>query len=178
MKQTVIALCVFFSFSIFSSQAQSYKLNKQVYDYKMYSPQPGDPNNPTVMGVASWLVPGLGQMISGETGRGLSFLGGYVASVAVMGVGYGQFISANLDNNQTNVSTKGLPLMLAGILAGTAIDIWSIVDAVRVAKVNNMYFQDQRGKGGISLQVNPYFDANNYLGQTNTSVGLSMKVTF
>lgn len=69
--------------------------------------------------------------------------------------------------------------MLAGLAATLAVDVWAIVDAVRVAKVNNMYMQDLREKReGISLQLNPYVGSNNYLGQRNTSVGLSLKATF
>ncbi|ULB33745.1 MULTISPECIES: hypothetical protein [Proteiniphilum] len=51
-------------------------MKKQKYDYKMYVPQPGDKHNPIVMGFSSYFVPGLGQMLSGEVGRGLAFLGG------------------------------------------------------------------------------------------------------
>ncbi|MDD3789357.1 MAG: hypothetical protein PHO94_11780 [Petrimonas sp.] len=185
MKQTILALIFILGCVSFNAQAQSYKLNKQIYDYKMYMPQAGDPYNPTVMGVASFLVPGLGQMISGETGRGIAFLGGSLALTGVSIAGlfmsteeittYNQF--GSYTEYQTN--STGLAIMLAGLAATLAVDVWAIVDAVRVAKVNNMYMQDLREKReGISLQLNPYVGSNNYLGQRNTSVGLSLKATF
>lgn len=39
------------------------------------------------MGLASFFIPGLGQMLSGETGRGLAFLGGSMALTASTSAG-------------------------------------------------------------------------------------------
>ena len=178
MKQVILFFLIFCGLSLSTVQAQNYKLNKQVYDYKMYTPQPGDPHNPTVMGVASFFIPGLGQMLSGETGRGLGFLGGTVASGVLAGVGMAQFYDANVNTNSSTVSSEGAGLMIAGALAAAAINIWSIVDAVRVAKVNNMYMQDMRENTGMKIELTPFVDSNNYLGEINASAGLSLKVTF
>ena len=79
MKSLIVAALILFGCFSFNAHAQTYKINKQKYDYKMYMPQPGDPNNPAVMGLASFFIPGLGQMLSGETGRGLAYLGGSIA---------------------------------------------------------------------------------------------------
>ena len=67
-----------------------------------------------------------------------------------------------------------------GIMIGAVgLNIWAIVDAVKVAKVNNMYFQDMRGNLSlVKVELNPFVDTNNYLGQINASAGLSLKVTF
>lgn len=157
-----------------NAQAQTYKINKQNYDYKMYVPQPSDPNNPTVMGVASFFVPGLGQMISGEVGRGLAFLGG---TYAAFGIGYGLTATSRIEygnRNDTQMWT-GLGIMIGAV----GLNIWSIVDAVKVAKVNNMYFQDLRSNLSlVKVELNPFLDTNDYLGQINASAGLSLKATF
>lgn len=180
MKRIIISAFILIGCVLSNVQAQSYKINKQNYDYKMYTPQPGDPNNPTVMGVASFFVPGLGQMLSGEVGRGIGFLGGSLLCGVVTGVGAFQYVDANANKNSFDeFSNEGLGLMLAGAVGALAVNIWSIVDATRVAKVNNMYFQDVRGNlSMVKVELNPFIDTNNYLGQTKTSAGLSLKVTF
>lgn len=178
MKQTIIALLIVFGLSFSVANAQSYSLNKKVYNAKEYIPQPGDPNNPLVSGLASFFLPGLGQALSGEVGRGLAFFGGSVACIGVTMAGALQNVDANIKTNNYEPTTKGLGLMLAGALGYTAIGIWSVFDAVNVAKVNNMYIQDKKGQLGCRLELNPYFDTNTYLGQTSGSAGLSMKITF
>jgi hypothetical protein len=55
-----------------------YKINKTKYNYRTYSYQKSDPYIPAVAGVASFFVPGLGQMFANELGRGACFLGGFV----------------------------------------------------------------------------------------------------
>lgn len=185
MKQCIIALTLILSFSFAAAQAQTYKINKYNYDYRMYMPMPGDANNPGVMGLASFFIPGLGQMLCGETGRGLAFLGSSVALKGIAIAGY----SLGTDWVETHhgwgthahyeTSTTGIIVMVTGLAAAVAVDLWSIVDAVRVAKVNNMYIQDVRNNmSNISIELNPFVDSNNYLGQNNTSAGLSMKIVF
>ena len=71
-----------------SVQAQ-FNVNKHQYDRKTYTYQPGDPYNPAVCGVVSFLIPGVGQMIASETGRRVAFLPGYVGWWVVYGVGIG-----------------------------------------------------------------------------------------
>lgn len=122
-------------------------------------------------------------MISGETGRGLAFLGGSIGCGVVAGIGYGMFYASNIDrisnDSYYTPSTSGLPLMLVGALGGAAVGIWSIIDAVKVAKVNNMYFQDKVGNK-VKLEVLPYVDYAHYglSGQANPVGGLSLSIKF
>jgi hypothetical protein len=51
-----------------------YKELKNIYNYKEWNSDRGDRYNPGVMSVCSFLIPGLGQMISGEIGRGFAWL--------------------------------------------------------------------------------------------------------
>lgn len=186
MKTIIFLLLFSMCGMLFNAHAQSYKINKEVYDYKMYMPQPGDPHNPGVMGLASFVVPGLGQMLSGEVGRGLAFLGGSAAC------GIGGIVGAYASQKEvyTNVygggtirtleiTPAGTAIFLTGMAAMLAIDIWAIVDAVKVAKVNNMYIQDLRGDvSSLKVEMFPFVDTNNYQGRTHTSAGLSLKVSF
>ena len=174
MKIIIVSIFIFFGCVFSNLQAQSYKINKQNYDYRMYVPQPGDPNKPIIMGLASYFMPELGQMISGEVGRGLAFLGG---TYAAFGIGYG--LTATSRNEYGNRNDAQIWTGLGIMIGAVGLYIWSIVDAVKVAKVNNMYFQDLRGNLSlVKVELNPFIDTNNYLGQTNASAGLSLKVTF
>jgi len=150
------------------SNAQ-YSVNKTKYDYRTYIYEVGDPYNPSVAGVVSFLVPGLGQMLSGEGGRGAAFLGGYIGCWVLYGVGAGQATVAMEDEYQG----EGLGLMVVGILGVVAVDIWSIVDAVHVAKVNNLAWRD-RNKTGYYMQL--YALPVQAFNSTNIQVGL--KITF
>ena len=75
------------------------------------------------MGFSSYFVPGLGQIISGEVGRGLAFMGGtYVTFGTGLGLGASS-INENGDRADAQM-WEGLGLMLGSI----GINIWSVVD--------------------------------------------------
>ena len=93
MKKAIF-LSVFFLFLVSNADSQSYKLNKYKYDYHNYIPDYGDPYNPAISGVCSFFVPGLGQMFSGEVGRGFGFLGAYAGCAVLYGVGAAQVTSS------------------------------------------------------------------------------------
>jgi hypothetical protein len=88
-------------------------------------------------------VPGLGQLIDGETGLGLAFLGGYTACGIICLVGLTGIWSENY--YPPSVETRRT-ILLGGGGGMLAIQIWSIVDAVKVAKVNSMYVRNLRRK--------------------------------
>lgn len=58
-----------------------YKQLKRIYNYKEYEKTLADRYSPVWSGVASFFIPGLGQMISGEVGRGFAYLGGHVGGM-------------------------------------------------------------------------------------------------
>lgn len=117
-----------------------YRNLKHIYDYKDYQPSVYESHSPGGMGVASFFIPGLGQMISGEVGRGLAWMGGHVAAYSVLGIGSALSASADYygeaDMNMVDI------LVLVGLASTIAVDICAIVDAIRVAKVRNMYEYD------------------------------------
>jgi len=187
MKKTILLSVITLAIFAASVNAQSYSVNKLKYDSRMYLPEYGDPYNPALCGVCSWLIPGLGQMISGETGRGLAFLGGYTACSVVCIAGVASAIHSGINENTyqygSSYSHSILPkaggdIILLGAIGMVAVDIWSIVDAVNVAKVNNMYIRDLRKRSEVSLQVTPYVDQISMNNQLVTPVGLTMRVNF
>ena len=86
------------------------------------------------VGIASWVLPGLGQAINGEWGKGFAFFGlsGILPSVIGVLSGFGVMMSG-WKNERT--ATMSAALGLTGVIL-TAIGgrIWSCVDAVRNAK--------------------------------------------
>ncbi|MBE6228795.1 MAG: hypothetical protein E7120_08005 [Bacteroidales bacterium] len=111
-----------------------YKELKKIYNYRMYVPTLYDRHSPAWSGVASFFIPGLGQMVNGSVGRGFAWLGGSVACSIASGVA----MEAGADG-----------LVLAIGAGALALNICSIVDAVRVAKVKNMYEADLRRQGYV-----------------------------
>lgn len=118
-----------------------YRNLKHIYDYKDYQPSIYESHSPGGMGVASFFIPGLGQMISGEVGRGLAWLGGHVAAYSIMGIG-SALSSSGYYYGEERMERTGDILIIAGLASTLTIDICAIVDAIRVTKVRNMYEQD------------------------------------
>ena len=122
-----------------------YKEMAKVYDYRLYQKSLYDRYSPAGSGIASFFIPGLGQMICGEWGRGLAYLGGHVGCTILTS------LSAIAESDT---------LVLMGLAGTLAIDICSIVDGVRVAKVKNMYMEDLRKSGYYGLDVDLYPSVN------------------
>ena len=168
-KLILITLGVFF---ISTSGISQYKLNKTKYDYKTYLHQVGDPYNPTVAGLASFFIPGLGQMLSGEIGRGLVYLGGYIVCSTIFLAG-----SFNMLIYNGGPTESGLRFLAVGGLMLLSYQIWTIVDAIRVSKVNNLAFRDKNISSYL-IKVHPYFGFINYYSNIKSVAGLSFKISF
>ena len=166
-----IILIILGVFLISTCAISQYSVNKTKYDYRTYMPQVGDPYNTADAGLTSFLIPGLGQIISGETGRGLAFLGGYVICSVLYLAG---ILSIYFNNGP---SESGLGLIAGGGLVLLSIQIWSIVDAIRVAKVNNLAFRD-KNKSSCLIKIQPYIGSINYYSSTKPVTGLSFKFSF
>ncbi len=160
-----------------------YRELKHIYNYKDWYSGPGDSYNPAVMGVCSWLIPGLGQMICGEVGRGFGWLAGAAGSSVLLGVASGMASKAMYeaeyieDSDYETTNAIGMAFLLAGVISYITIDICAIKDACRVAKVRNMYEQDLR-KMNYSLELHPSVD---YIRMPNGSqpiAGLTLAMRF
>lgn len=164
--------------------AQSYSEKAEMYDTHRYTRQFDDPYSPFISAVASYFIPGLGQMICDEPSRGLSFLGGYVACGGLLAYGYYKMYNSMLDDfwysNPTEpMKVKGLGKIALGAIGMAGIGLWSVFDAVQVAKVNNMYYQDHYKKtGDIQLEIAPYAEPISMFKQVTVPVGLTLRATF
>ena len=153
-----------------------YRNLKHIYDYKDYQPSIYESRSPGGMGVASFFIPGLGQMISGEVGRGLAWMGGHVGAYGVMNLGSVMLESGEYYGSE-NLTAYGTLFFLTGLASVLAIDICAIVDAVRVAKVKNMYEYDLYKKL-YSLDFHP--SVNYILTPTGTqpTAGFTLALNF
>ena len=149
-----------------------YKIDKTKYDYSTWTYEEGDPYNPTTCGVLS-IIPGVGQMVAHEGGRGAAFLGGFAGCwvISAVGAGYAMGSSNELQ------AALGVGIMVVGLSGMVAVDIWSIVDATRVAKVNNLAWRDKNNTG-LNLKLEPYVLPLQTYNYTKTQVGLSLKLNF
>ena len=179
MKKALFIYVILLAFT-FNVKAQRYSINKDKFDSHQYIPEYDDPYNPGLSGVCSFFVPGLGQMLCGETGRGLAFLGGYAGCAVLFEAGAVQFTSNNFGNieNPGYSGSSGVGVMLLGLGGMAAIEIWSIFDAVKVAKVNNMYIRSLRRTSSLKLEMSPYVDHLSITNQVSNPIGMTMRVKF
>jgi len=177
MKTSVLILFFSFSASIAVVDAQ-YKINKTKYNYHYYQYMPGDPYNPATAGIASLVVPGLGQMISGEPLRGLAAMG---RCTLFLGCSFGGLLivgsSDERDPDFFRKQNLGSMMWLGGA-AGALINwILGIPDAVKVAKVNNLAYRDHRKKQGtmslVPCLVLPISPENGQI-----AAGITLNITF
>lgn len=138
----------------------SYKNIRKLYKPRFYKPSLYDHYQPGLSGFLSFLVPGVGQMTCHEGGRGAAFLLSNAACIV------GAYSSGY---------RSGAYICLGAALV---IDIVSIVDAVNVAKVKNMYENDLRTQRGAELSFAPMVDCFEFDGTLQPTVGMRLAVNF
>lgn len=152
----------------------TYSEIKKVYNPKEYIKKVGDPYNPGLAGVCSFLIPGLGQMLNGEAGRGL---GNLLGSAALTGAGYGIFSAAA--ETPEGASQGESIAAFACFLGALFIDISSITGAVKMAKVKNMYNQDMNTLQAKSdIRFYPAVSGITMAGTYHFYPGIRMTVSF
>lgn len=116
-----------------------YKEDRLIFNPKNYEKKKSDPYNPALNGIASFIIPGLGQIAAGETNRGVSQFLCYSASVLLL-----QIAANNIDEETETFTSKGAANIGSIGLAGfVVVTIGSAIDAIRVSKVKNMSYQEK-----------------------------------
>ncbi len=129
-----------------------YTVEKEIYNHRDYIYNVNDRYHPAFAGVASCFIPGLGQIYCNENKRGLRFLLGYGGGILIMMSG--AIISTSSELDDGNPSALGTRLIVGGFMLTSGVQIWSTVDAVRVAKVKNMALRSNNGVG-MSISLSP-----------------------
>ena len=182
---SALMLCVSSAFAQTHSsneivEGMKYKELKTIYNYKDWVSTDDDRYDPSWMGVCSFLIPGLGQMITGEVGRGFAWFGGAVGCYALIGTGaaletIGYYKS---DGDATSgLAMTGSILTIAAYLGLAAVEVCAIIDAFRVAKVKNMYNQDLQ-KRNYSLNLYPSVDYIKMANGVQPTAGLTLAMRF
>lgn len=169
----------------------NYNEKSDFYKNVPYRKEMGDPYEPAIAGLASYFIPGLGQMICGESGRGLAFLGGTAATYFVTMIGFSGLTSEvsydyysensySYNNNHNNNGSLFTAMAVGGAISTVGLYIWSIVDAIHVAKVNNLYARDLRKQSQVKIQLSPFIDTSKTALSLNNkpALGLSLKLNF
>ena len=128
-----------------------YRDLKRIYNPRYYVKSSVDPYSKFWAGAASFVIPGLGQVICGETGRGVAVFGGYAALSLTNSIVSNKFLSyAEKDSNGNYVKGKNGwfvytdekaaktwgYVLLGSVTASLVYDIWNICDAPRYELYN------------------------------------------
>lgn len=170
-KILLVALCaVLFNLDVMAQY--KYKEIKHLYNHKDYVRQPGEMYDPSVAGIASLLIPGLGQMINREGGRGVGFLLGTIGLYSIGAIAYPE------TDDFGNITGEGSAAVTAvAVAGGMALSIISIVDAVRVAKVKNLAYRD-KPLSRMSLHMDPHIGSLQTVEGVKANVGLKFSLKF
>ena len=196
MKRIIVLLAaVVLMGSTLSAQVvpgMKYRDLKDIYRSRDYVKSVGDPYSPFWSGIASMAVPGLGQLISGETGRGLGIIAGDIAIGAGVYYTVGKFsdcVQKDADGNfmkddkgeliitdEAGAKKWGLAFLGVACVA-LGYDIWNIFDAVKVAKVKNMYYNDLQRR---TMEMNLYPTLDYAMTATGAApvAGMTLSVKF
>jgi hypothetical protein len=148
-------------------------IRKIIIDSRAYSFRKGDPFNPISAGIASLIIPGLGQMISGKIERGVVFLAGFTSCLAVSAEGLFKYWSSA----GGNYGVDPFQVFKAGLVGAICIDLWSIGDAVKVAKVNNLVLRNKH-RSSYNFNIKPFLNTPDYGIKHNIPVCLGFRATF
>ncbi len=190
MKRVIIFLVLAaVSVSAFAQRAprsSSYKDIKGMYSPRNYVKSDVDPYSVFWSGFESFVVPGMGQLIMKEPGRGWSFIGGsFVLNVVGSAFAQNLIDLAEKDSDGKFVipedkkdKAKGYFAALGGVALGELVlSIWSCADAVKVAKVKNQYYQDSR-KHAFSATMYPSVDLVQVGSNVTPTAGMTFAVKF
>jgi len=153
-----------------------YRNYKDFYNTRNYVKQPGDPYTPFWIGFGDFIIPGLGNAINGEWGRAAGFFFSNLG-LGVLGLTQVSVVTTSYDSHYEYTG-----LYWAIMAARIGLNVWSICDAVHVAKVKNMYNQDLRAqRAALDFKIEPFFaytptsiSSNNF----TPTAGLTMKLSF
>lgn len=146
------------------------------YDDLNYIYPQGYTRNPSGMATASFLIPGLGQLMLGKSSGVLFFAGWAICFSTMLAAGKPIFKAIFFTGpGDPNYKTPILPLI--AMAGGISIRIWSAANASHLAKMHNFNLRERnRNTGSISLL--PYTCYASTLTGNATPVGLSIRINF
>jgi len=148
------------------------------YDFKSYRYMPDDRYDPTNVSVASAILPGLGQMICNECVKGICFLAGYVGGWALTISGIKMSLQTTYPEPDWNkIGPIARTRTRVGLALAATSWLWSVIDAPRTAKIQNMKFREKNKMYGV-ITFQPYVGDPALFTYDNMPVGISIKIRF
>ncbi|MBR5702648.1 MAG: hypothetical protein IKX45_00160 [Bacteroidales bacterium] len=189
---TVIVALMALSANAQVAPGMKYKDLKKVYNSKEYVQQAIDPYRVGWTKFFTFFTPGIGQIMMGEVGRGFIFVGAEVICTSIVSDswdGLKPYLVVDANGTVTGVSDKDaakkhITGILVGLAGTLATSIWACIDAGKIAKVKNMYYQDMYGRqASVNVGLEPYFSlaptAATPSGSSITpAAGMSLKLRF
>ena len=188
----VVALVTMASANAQVAPGMKYKDLKGMYDTKEYVQQAIDPYRVGWTKFFSFFTPGLGHIMMGEVGRGFIFVGAEAVCTSIIRDSWdGLKPYLVYDGNGTvtgfsdrDAAGKHITGVLVGLAGTLATSIWACIDAGKIAKVKNMYYQDMYGRhASVNVGLEPYFSftpspATPVSSSLTPTAGMSLRVSF
>ena len=184
----LVTMMAFATANAQQSEKVRYSEIKGNYNPKEYVKQATDPYQVGWYEAASFFIPGIGQLLSGETWRGLAFMGGEAILVSVITTAAENVAEVAITNESgfltgytdPKVGKRNMAVMLTALGIDLGFSIWSCIDARNIAKVKNMYYQDLiNGKKPVELSFAPKVSlAPDPSGALLPCAGISMQLKF
>ena len=128
----------------------SYTELTNIYDYRDYTPGVGDRYNVGWIAAASALVPGLGQAICGEWVHAPVFFFSHSALVVT-----GSYFATQWVHSDIMSEELASTVTIICFAAAAGLYTWNIIDALRVSKVKNIYYQDLHKQYSLDVRMYP-----------------------
>lgn len=184
----LVSMMAFAAASAQQSEKVRYSEIKGNYNPKEYVKQATDPYHVGWYEATSFFIPGIGQLLSGETWRGLAFIGGEAILISVIKTAADNIAEVAITNESgfltgytdPKVGKRNMAVMLTALGVDLGLSIWSSIDARNVARVKNMYYQDLiNGKKPVELSLAPTVSlAPDPSGALQPCAGVSMQLKF
>lgn len=184
----IIALAACATANAQYANSTKYKDLKKIYNHKEYVRQSTDPYNVDWFECASFFVPGVGQLLSGEVWRGIGFIAGEAFLVNIM-----QDTATTIDElaikdekgaitgfTDKKKANANLAVFFGSLAVDLGLCIWSCIDARNIARVKDMYYQDLIGREKpIELGFAPSVSiVPSPSGSIQPSAGLALQIAF
>ena len=173
-------------------QGSSYKELKNYYSAKDYVKSDADPYSVFWTGLEAFTTPGIPHLIMKETGRGWTFIGAAVV-IDMFGQSAADMLRKQIEYkdgelvkdangkivfNDEAKAKQAIGMFAGAFVADLALRIWSTVDAVKIAKVKNQYFQDLQGKKAFSANLYPSVNFTQSATGMSAAPGMTFALTF
>lgn len=166
---------IFFTMTSFNSFGQKikyvdYKNDLSLDNYK--ETIENEKYSPNVAAFCNYLFPTSGYFYVGEPMRGVLVLSGQMVSSSLIVIGLN--ISLGSLYKKENSLISGRILIISGTIATGIIQIWSIQDVIKVAKIKNIAYQ----KNKLSMDLKPDVFLQSNSEKYSAVYGLKLSINF